>query len=143
MKHLFLYMGAAAIAFFAFCANQPSDVSAEVARETLVNADPDTLTNQDTVTVSFGIFNAPRSYALQVNADSLSGATAATCQLRLSTDNLGVDWVNLGSGVTVDGVTTRTLATGTFARGMVQCRCISPSGTQSTAVRIDFAASTD
>jgi len=96
-----------------------------------------TSTSLDTVDFDMGSFNSARSYELQVNADSVSGATGATCTLQLNMDQQGTDWVALESTV-VNGVTTRTLETGTLVRGTVRCRCIAPSSTQVTNVRVDF-----
>lgn len=109
---------------------------------THINFDPDTLstsTSLDTIDFSIGNYNSAQNYEIQLNADSLSGATGATCTLQLSMDQQGSDWVILET-MTVNGVTTRSRETGSFIRGQLRCRCIAPSSTQSTAVRVDWVA---
>lgn len=105
------------------------------------NSDPDTLSTSsslDTSIFSIGTFYSPLSYALQVSADSLTGATDATCYLQVNLDMGGSDWATLQT-ITVDGTTTRSYTTGSIARGTLRCACYAPSSTQSTAVRVDFA----
>jgi hypothetical protein len=104
------------------------------------NATEDTISTSssiDTVDFTFASIYSPQRYAFQLNADSLSGSTAATCYLQLNTDLSGADWVALET-VTVNGVSTRGYETGDIERGLLRCRCISASGTQSTTVRPDL-----
>jgi len=114
-----------------------------VTNSVIRDLDADTLSTSstlDTLTFALGTFTRPYNYEIQVNADSLSGATGATCYLELSLDGDGADWVQIETAV-VNGVTTRSLNAGSFERGQLRCRCYAPSSTQSTAVRVDFAAS--
>lgn len=98
-----------------------------------------TSSSLDTVTFTLLPLYSAVNYELQVSADSLSGGTTATCYLQVNQDMAGTDWYNLKT-VTIDGVQTRAFETGSLVRGTVRCRCLAPSSTQSTAVRVSFAA---
>lgn len=117
--------------------------TAVVTTSVLRNATQQTITTSsslDTVTFDLGNFSRPYNYQIQLNADSLSGATGATCYLELSLDGGGSDWTRIET-LTINGVSTRLLDSGSFERGQLRCICYAPSSTQSTAVRVDFAAS--
>lgn len=79
-------------------------------------------------------------YSITVVADSLSGATAGTISLQVSdapaTAGSNVDWVTTSTG-TING-TGQTLYyfTDTLAARRIRLRITSPSGSQSTALRI-------
>lgn len=82
-----------------------------------------------------------KSSLLSLSPDTLSTSTSldtATCYLQLNADSEGSDWYNLQS-IVVDGVTTRDFKTGSILRGTLRCQCLAPSSTQSTAVRVDLA----
>lgn len=123
-----------------FCSNSDQN-EIETAAAKVYDSDPDTLTTAaatGSVTFSIGKFYSGRSYTLQVSADSLSGATGATCVLQYNADMGESDWATLKT-ITIDGVSTRAIETGTFLRGSLQCKCDAPSSTQSTAIRVDLA----
>ena len=125
------------LSLFAF-----NNAEEEKSRPTNYNSDPDTLvtsTSLDTVTFTPPVWYSSRDYSLQINADSISGATGATCYMQVSTDLQGDDWVTVET-ITIDGVTTRQLDTGTIKRGAVRIVCYAPSTTQSTAVRVDLVS---
>jgi hypothetical protein len=112
----------------------------DAARSLRINPDVDTLTTStslDTVTYTLATVRSAHNYEFQVNADSLTGATGATCYLEQSSDAGGTDWVAVET-VVVNGVTTRQLEVGSLYAGTLRCRCMAPSSTQSTAVRVDL-----
>jgi alpha-L-fucosidase len=76
---------------------------------------------------------------VSIVADSLSGGTTATFTIQESADPDGVNWQDVGSAVTINGVQTKNRQTfqlvGTRLRGNVDA----PSSTQSTRVRFECA----
>lgn len=105
-----------------------------------ISSSPDTITTStsvDTVTFSLTTVRSAYNYEFQVNADSLSGGTTATCFLEQNADGLGSDWVAVQT-VVVNGVETRSRTTGSLYYGTLRCRCIAASSTQSTAIRTDL-----
>lgn len=91
----------------------------------------DTLNNAETITQTIGSFLSPVYYEVQVAADSISGATAATATLQQSLD-AGTNWVTLGT-VTINGTSTREKLTGNILGGNVRLQTVS-SGTQVTTL---------
>lgn len=95
----------------------------------------DTLTDADTITLEIPYqLNGDYDYFIEVHADSLSGATAATATLQETTTRSGDDWVDR-TAVTIDGVSTDSIVTGQ-AYGLRQRIQIISSGTQSTRLEI-------
>ena len=98
----------------------------------------DTLTNADTVTTTLGYFlKGKYNVQYQVNADSRSGSTAGTTVLQVASCESCSDWANVGTSITINGVTTAELKTTTIYGGLLRLRTIS-TGTQSTALRQRF-----
>ena len=122
-------------------ADGPKIIEVEKAPLANYDLDEDTLSTSsstDQVIFDLGYAYGPTAYALQVNADSISGATGATCVLQVATDMGNTDYADLES-VTINGVSTREIETGTAMRGRLRCKCDAPSSTQVTTLRIDFS----
>lgn len=95
----------------------------------------DTLNNGETITQALGQFFSPIYYEVQVAADSISGATAATATLQQSIDN-GTNWTTLGT-VTINGVSTRSKLSGNILGGNIRLQTVS-TGTQVTTLTTSY-----
>lgn len=128
-----LILSVIALVLMSFNDMQPGGVTIYNGAELTIT----TSSSLDTVTWDIGNYNSQNSYEIQINGDSISGATGADCVLELSMDKGGSDWVVLET-ITVNGVTTRLRETGTMIRGQLQCRCFATDSTQVTNIRMDF-----
>lgn len=130
------------ISFVLLCMGLSFTAPDEAARSQIQNPAQQQLSTSsslDTADFDFGEFYSSHYYALQLNADSISGATGATCYLQLNSDMGESDWVAIET-MTINGVTTRLLETGEVMAGTLRCRCIAPSSTQVTNVRVDLVS---
>lgn len=101
-----------------------------------VTYDLDTITNAGTVTQSVvaTALDYPFGYQVNIVADSLSGATAATLYIEHQAKGR-TNWVPLSS-TTIDGGLTYNPLTGSVYGGKIRVRAVG-SGTQSTKLATD------
>jgi len=114
----------------------PSEYALNVVRQ-FVEKQTDTLSassSKDTSDYDIGTFFGPMNYHVDLFADSLSGSTGATYFLQNSLEFSGNDWYNVTTGA-IDGVSTKARLSGTILRGRLRLRTITPTSTQSTALR--------
>lgn len=138
-----IFLACVIAAIFASCTT-PQMVKEQGVYVTTVKFDPDTVTTSgtaDTTMKVFGSYFSPVEYSIQVVADSLSGATAATFELQHAQDVTATspDWKTL-STTTVNGVTTNAFVTGYILKGQLRARIITNGTAQSTVYRPNFVA---
>lgn len=108
----------------------------ETPRMNILQDGVDTLTNADTLDLSLGYFYGPIVYQIQLSADSVSGSTAGNLYLELDSDGDGVGFYRIETMV-VNGVTTRSIETGTILGGALRLRYIQ-GGTQVNRIWQEF-----
>lgn len=122
--------------FFSIGAVSAQNTRANNNTAVYVTYDLDTITNAGTVTQSVvaTALSYPFSYQVNIVADSLSGATAAT--LYVDHQAYGrTNWVPVSS-TTIDGGLTYAPITGSVLGGKIRVRAVG-SGTQSTKLATD------
>ncbi len=100
----------------------------------------DTIAASETVYFPItNIISGRYEYAFQITADSLSGGPAGTATLQMQTCWNCDDWVDVGTDVTINGVTSQGSWTGTAYGVDYRVKVVTTATTQSNRVECHSA----